>query len=52
MATPDFNKIWATNSPLTKYEFTDENYLTGWNFIGSIPPARSMFDTLQKSTDE
>lgn len=52
MATPDFNKIWATNSPLTKYEFTDENYLTGWNFIGSIPPARSMFDTLQKNTDE
>lgn len=52
MTTPDFNKIWATNSPLTKYEFTDENYLTGWNFIGSIPPARSMFDTLQKNTDE
>jgi microcystin-dependent protein len=50
--TDDFNKIWASASPLTPYEFSDSNYAQGWNFIGSTPPARQMWDYLQKLTDE
>lgn len=48
---PDFMKIWASNSPLQPYTFTDENYLTGWNFIGSTPPSRSMFDAFMNKAD-
>lgn len=48
---PDFMKIWASNSPLPPYTFTDENYLTGWNFIGSTPPSRSMFDAFMNKAD-
>ena len=52
MATPDFSKIWGKNSPLAPYTFTDDHYLTGWNFIGSTPPARTMFDAWMRSADE
>ena len=48
----DFNKIWASSSPLTPYSFTENNYKQGWNFIGSTPPARQMWDYLQKNNDE
>ena len=50
--TDDFNKVWASTSPLTPYEFSESNYKEGWNFIGSTPPARQMWDYLQKLTDE
>lgn len=48
----DFNKVWASTSPLTPYEFSESNYKEGWNFIGSNPPARQMWDFLQKQNDE
>ena len=48
----DFDKIWASTSPLTPYEFSDSNYQQGWNFIGATPPARQMWDFLQKQNDE
>lgn len=48
----DFNKIWASTSPLTPYSFTEDNYKSGWNFIGSTPPSRQMWDFLQKQNDE
>lgn len=48
----DFNKIWASTSPLTPYSFSEANYKQGWNFIGSTPPARQMWDFLQKNNDE
>ena len=48
----DFQKIWASTSPLTPYEFSEQNYKEGWNFIGGTPPARQMWDFLQKLTDE
>ena len=48
----DFNKIWASTSPLTPYSFTESNYKEGWNFVGSTPPARQMWDFLQKNNDE
>lgn len=50
--TDNFNKIWASTSPLTPYEFSDSNYQEGWNFVGSTPPARQMWDFLQKRNDE
>lgn len=50
--TDDFNKIWASTSPLTPYDFDEANYKQGWNFVGSTPPARQMWDYLQKLTDE
>lgn len=46
----DFSKIWGTNGNVT-YDFTDDNYLKGWNFIGNVPPARGMFDKLQQLGD-
>ncbi len=48
----DFTKIWASTSPLTPYSFSDPNYQEGWNFIGSTPPARQMWDSIQKQNDE
>ena len=48
----DFNKIWASTSPLTPYSFSEANYKQGWNFVGSTPPARQMWDFLQKNNDE
>ena len=52
MATPDYSKIWGANSPLAKYEFTEADYLRGWEFIGSMPPARTMFDAWMRKADE
>lgn len=48
----DFSKIWASTSPLTPYEFSENNYKEGWNFIGGTPPSRQMWDFLQKNNDE
>lgn len=48
----DFNKIWASTSPLTPYSFSDANYQEGWNFVGSTPPARQMWDSYMKFSDE
>lgn len=48
----DFDKIWASSSPLTPYSFSDANYEEGWNFVGSTPPARQMWDGIQKLNDE
>lgn len=51
MEKPDFSKIWGANGNVT-YQFSDDNYLKGWGFIGNIPPARGMFDAYFKGTDE
>lgn len=48
----DFDKIWASTSPLTPYSFSESQYKEGWNFIGSTPPSRQMWDFLQKNNDE
>ena len=48
----DFDKIWASTSPLTPYSFSDNNYKQGWNFVGATPPARQMWDSIQKANDE
>lgn len=51
-STDDFGKIWASTSPLTPYDFSESNYKEGWNFIGGTPPARQMWDSIQKLNDE
>ena len=48
----DFNKIWASKSPLKPYSFSESKYKEGWNFIGSTPPSRQMWDFLQKNNGE
>ena len=50
--TDDFNKILASTSQLTPYEFSESQYKEGWNFIGGTPPSRQMWDFLQKQNDE
>ena len=52
MPTPDFSKIWASNSPLPAYTFSDSDYLTGWNFVGSAPPTKNEFDAWFRYVDE
>ena len=52
MPTPDFSKIWASNSPLPEYTFSDADYLTGWDFVGSAPPTKNEFDAWFKMVDE
>ena len=52
MPTPDFSKVWAINSPLPAYTFTDADYLTGWDFVGSAPPTKNEFDAWFKMVDE
>ena len=52
MPTPDFSKIWASNSPLPEYTFSDTDYLTGWDFVGSAPPTKNEFDAWFKLVDE
>ena len=48
----DFQKIWAQNAPYTPYVFSDADYLRGWFIVGGAPPARQMWDALQKRNDE
>lgn len=48
----DFNKIWASTSPLTPYSFSTSQYKEGWNFVGATPPSRQMWDFIQKNNDE
>ena len=52
MPTPDFSKIWASSSPLPAYTFSDEDYVTGWDFVGSAPPTKNEFDAWFRQTDQ
>lgn len=49
---PDFSKIWATNSPLPEYTFSDAEYLTGWDFVAAAPPTKTQFDAWFRLTDQ
>ena len=52
MPIPDFSKVWASNSPLPAYSFSDADYLTGWDFVGAAPPTKNEFDAWFKMVDE
>ena len=51
MPPPDFSKVWASNSPLPEYTFSDADYLTGWDFVGSAPPTKNEFDAWFRLVD-
>lgn len=51
MPTPDFSKVWASNSPLPEYTFSDADYLEGWDFVGSAPPTKNEFDAWFRMVD-
>ncbi len=51
MAIPDFSKIWGSAAE-QKYNFSDDDYVRGWQFIGSTPPSRTMFDAWMRMQDE
>lgn len=46
----DFSMIWGSNAP-SQYEFTPANYMLGWDFVGSVPPSRTMFDAWMRNAD-
>lgn len=45
-----FKSTWAQNG-LTE-GITDQQYKTGWSFIGSVPPSVEQFNKVQQTTDE
>ncbi|QYJ19878.1 hypothetical protein KYT87_19540 [Achromobacter sp. ES-001] len=45
-----FKSTWAQNG-LTE-DITDQQYKTGWSFIGSVPPSVEQFNKVQQTTDE
>ena len=49
---PDYEKVFASASPLNPYEWSDSNYLKGWDMVGSNPPTKQQFDALFKNIDE
>ena len=51
MAELDFSKIFGETAT-SKASFTDENYLTGWEYLGSTPPPYQLFDYLQSQNDK
>ena len=46
----DYNKIFASGASST-LEWTDENYLKGWGYLGQTPPPYQLFDALFKRLD-
>lgn len=51
MAELDFSKIFAQTAS-SKADFTDENYMRGWGYLGSTPPPYQLFDYLQSQNDK
>ena len=46
----DYNKIFASGASSTQ-EWTDENYLKGWGYLGQTPPPYQLCDALFKRLD-
>lgn len=51
MAELDFSKIFGETAT-SKASFTEENYLSGWGYLGSTPPPYQLFDYLQSLNDQ
>ena len=51
MAELDFSKIFGETAT-SKADFTDENYMRGWGYLGSTPPPYQLFDYLQSQNDK
>lgn len=48
----DFKKRFGSNSPLPPYNWSDDDYASGWNITGEMPPTRQQFDALQRANDD
>ena len=48
----DFSKRFGSNSPLPPYNWSDDDYASGWNITGDMPPTRQQFDALQRTNDD
>ena len=48
----DFDKRFGSNSPLPPYNWSDDDYASGWNITGDMPPTRQQFDALQRTNDD
>ena len=52
MNESDFKKRFGSNSPLPPYNWSDDDYASGWNTTGDMPPTRQQFDALQRTNDD
>ena len=48
----DFKKRFGSNSPLQPYTWSDDDYASGWDITGDMPPTRQQFDALQRTNDD
>lgn len=48
----DFKKRFGSNSPLPPYNWSDDDYASGWDITGDMPPTRQQFDALQRTNDD
>lgn len=45
-----FKKIFASGAS-SQIDWTDDNYLKGWGYLGNVPPSYQSFDSLQRLND-
>ena len=50
MSELDFQKIFASGAS-SQIDWTDDNYLKGWGYLGNVPPSYQSFDYLQRLND-
>lgn len=50
MSKLDFQKIFASGAS-SQIDWTDDNYLKGWGYLGNVPPSYQSFDSLQRLND-
>ena len=48
--TIDYAKVFASGAP-SQREWSEEDYIRGWDSNGSVPPSVEQFDALQRQTD-
>ena len=50
MSELNFQKIFASGAS-SQIDWTDDNYLKGWGYLGNVPPSYQSFDSLQRLND-
>ena len=50
MSELDFQKIFASGAS-SQIDWTDDNYLKGWGYLGNVPPSYQSLDYLQRLND-
>ena len=44
MSELDFQKIFASGAS-SQIDWTDDNYLKGWGYLGNVPPSYQSFNS-------